>query len=507
MVIHNRKEVLSLAAFTGQCLVLCSTMEIRIIHRVLIGLTLCLSALFQLSSCGSATDVQVSGMPQMPDLETTTESPQREESTMREEPLAQPQTGDIPAYPAPVANDGLLVDYCDRVFHPSIASARLFPQGEMLAPPVLRLNSPEVLELHFDDLDGELRPYRYTLLHCTRDWSLSDLEPFEYLDGFAEQELRNYEFSTATRQKFVSYIQNIPSEELKPLLSGNYLLIVWNDDAPGKPVLTRRLMVLESGVDITVEDFRPAANRYRDTHQGLRFRINTRSFEDSGPADRLGVVVMQNDRWDNAATDWSPQFVRDGELVFDNPGQVFEAGREYRYFSTRSLSYLSERIANIDRSSNPKVIDLVRDDPRSYQRYSYRPDMNGNWFVALDGNENSGDRDEREADYALVRFSLNYPAPLIDSEMGITGSFTDGRCLPMSYDFDRNLYQAEILLKQGRYDYQYCGCGNNGKVTDLSFVEGNWFEAENHYSVLTYYRDREQNYDRLVGYKRINTRE
>ena len=69
----------------------------------------------------------------------------------------------------------------------------------------------------------------------------------------------------------------------------------------------------------------------------------------------------------------------------------------------------------------------------------------------------------------------------------------------MEYDTDKQLYTARILQKQGYYSYQYLLITDDGRPHPLP-SEGNFFETENHYQVLVYYKGTGERTWRLVAY-------
>lgn len=77
----------------------------------------------------------------------------------------------------------------DHVYMPGIRTVKLFQQNNQQSLPVIRLNSPDLLELHFDDLDGYAKNYFYTLQLCNADWTPADLSPFDYINGFQQNRL------------------------------------------------------------------------------------------------------------------------------------------------------------------------------------------------------------------------------------------------------------------------------------------------------------------------------
>jgi|GEM_PF-416839 len=396
------------------------------------------------------------------------------------------------------------LDYRDRTFRPSLHSARLQPPGQPLELPLLTLGSAQSLELLFDDLSPVVRPYRYRIVHCNRDWTPSELEDFQYLEGFDRVAINDYQYSTLALQRYIHYRAQVPAPDQRITRSGQYLLYVFDDDRPDEPVLTRRFYVTENLVGIEAEVVRPPGSQERNTHQQIRFRLLTQNLQVNNPYEQLGVHVLQNGRWDNALLDVQPQFVRNSELVYERPDQLFEAGKEWRFFSLRSLRFLSERVAEISNQTTKPSVRLFEDEVRVYQAYQYRAEMNGSWFVAMDNS----DRPEVEGDYAEVAFFLDFPAPLNDGDLFLFGNMTEYRFDPefrLTYDLDRKGYSTTQYFKQGVYNFQYAFVEKGSKEADFTVVEGNWFEAENHYDIWVYFREFNGNYDRLVGHSRIRS--
>ena len=109
----------------------------------------------------------------------------------------------------------------------------------------------------------------------------------------------------------------------------------------------------------------------------------------------------------------------------------------------------------------------------------------------------------------MVHFSLKQYPQLKDGSVYIFGKLTDWKFkdeFKMNYDTLNNKYYQEVLLKQGYYNYMYCvvkdGSKNKG---DLTTYEGSFFETENEYSILVYYRNPMLFYDELIGIKTFNS--
>ncbi len=463
------------------------TIKLRVLSALLL--------LLPLAACGPLPEAQQLPLP--PPMPVPPSATTQVESEKGLSSAPKPATRTEP--PSPV-----VLEYRDKTYRPNIRSARLFPSGQVLDPPVLQMMAPNPLQLRFDDLIPATRAYRFRYIHCNRDWTPSGLEPFEYLEGFDRTDITDYVFSSISNQRYIQYRAQIPARDQRFTKSGQYLLLVYDDDNPDEPLITRRFYVLENQVQVEAELARPGGTQERNTHQWLRFKLKTQNLQVSNPYEQIGVHVLQNGRWDNAMLDLQPQFVRNNELIYERPDQVFEAGKEWRFFSIRSLRFLTERVQALVGSVEEPAVRLFDDEVRVYQGYQFRADMNGSWFVAAD----EGREDETEAEYVRVEFFLPFPAPMNDGDMYIFGGLSEYRFEPpykLEYDFDRKGYGTSLVLKQGVYNYQYAFVEKGSTVADLSVVEGNWFEAENRYEILVYFRDFNGNYDRLVGYRSLRS--
>jgi len=74
----------------------------------------------------------------------------------------------------------------DYVYNNSIKTILFHKEGWELATPIIQLHSDEKLELSFDDLETDVKNYRYTIIHCNALWKQSDLIQQEYILGFTE---------------------------------------------------------------------------------------------------------------------------------------------------------------------------------------------------------------------------------------------------------------------------------------------------------------------------------
>ena len=74
----------------------------------------------------------------------------------------------------------------------------------------------------------------------------------------------------------------------------------------------------------------------------------------------------------------------------------------------------------------------------------------------------------------------------------------------MTFDAAGTKYFNSLFLKQGVYDYTYVWVDKTGKP-DINALEGSYFETENDYQILVYYRPSGSRWEELVGYRLLNS--
>lgn len=395
--------------------------------------------------------------------------------------------------------------YEDYVYRNNIKTVILSPVGFDMTSPIIRLNTDDRLLLQFDDLDHDVKEYYYTFIHCNATWTPSDLLQSQYLSGFTDDRITDYSFAFNTLQLYTHFRLEIPNSNMIPLVSGNYLLLVYSDNDKNNLVLTRRFMITDIKLNVEAAVHRASVIEDRDTKQKIDFSVFYKDYKIENPFGDITVVILQNDRWDNAVSTLKPQFLRESQLDYTyETGSDFIAGNEYRNFDIRSLRYATERVHRISTDSAIARVFLFDDESRSYKRYSTEYDLDGYYSIkTYDGNN-----DELESDYAWVNFYLPYDFQRTDGNFYVFGMFSLNQCTPenkMIYDSEKNAYRARILFKQGYYNYKYVFLQDNSSVADETVVEGSHQETENDYTILVYHRPIASRYDHLVGIKKINS--
>lgn len=386
-----------------------------------------------------------------------------------------------------------------------VKSVQLFRHGWRLSYPIIELNGSDKLELCFDVLGNESENFSYTIVHCDADWRETNLAPSEYIDGFYEDQITDYSFSFNTKIPYTHYKLLLPNENLKPKLSGNYLLIVYDSFNKENIILKRAFYIYEPMIGIEAKVKRPMLTEYRDKGQEIDFSIDYSGYSIDDPYQEIRVIVSQNGRFDNEIRNLKPLFVRPSELDYNyNEENIFMGGSEFRYFDIKSLRYQSEYIRSIEFKKDRYVVTLFPEDPRPRSQYFYREDLNGKYYIDIQEEINS----DTDADYVEVNFSLNYGIPEIDGDIYVFGALSNWEyrnANKMTYNFDEKKYELTLLLKQGYYNYHYMFLPNTGYKGEYSLIEGNHYETENDYIIRVYHKSHTSRYEKLIGVQVINS--
>ncbi|MDP4282022.1 MAG: DUF5103 domain-containing protein [Bacteroidota bacterium] len=389
----------------------------------------------------------------------------------------------------------------NTIFKKNIATVLLFKNGFEMSAPVIGLTSGEKIKLSFDDLDGDLKSYRFTIQHCESDWTLSeDITPGDYIDGLREDNINDFSYSYNTTTRYTHYSALFPTSSMRPKISGNYLIRVFTDD-PSDPVLIWRFMVYES-TSVTIEgELKQAievADRY--SRQQVCFNVKLNGMQIASPFQEIKTVITQNDRWDNAITGLKPRFTKSDALdYYWDQGNVFNGGNEFRAFDTKSLITQTERIRKIDYDKYGYEVWLLNDESRAMKNYVKDADINGRRLIK---NEEQAKNSDIEADYAWVHFCLPAVATPFQGDVFILGALTAWQAnddSKMDYDSQTRTYIKELFLKQGYYNYMYVVKNKKSGTLDETLIEGNHWETENEYTVWIYYREITGLTDRLIA--------
>ncbi len=369
--------------------------------------------------------------------------------------------------------------------------------------PVITLGSSQAdLVLSFDQLQPERDYYQVTLIHCDALWRKTGLAKMQYLEGMGYQELDVAQFSNGTLTPYVHYEVRLPSADMKPKISGNYLLLVYRNYDENDIILSRRMMVLQSKGAVDLQISQSSQVEFRQSQQQVNFVFNKTSanYFMPNPHRDMTAVVLQNGDWNTAISTLKPQFIKNEMFVYNQMlGSQFWGNNEFRFFDIRSLQTAAAGVKSRENIGGQKHVWLVADRSRSTDAYSNWKDYNGRVYY---DNRDVPSSQPVESDYCFVHFSLL--SDPVDQDVFVYGELSDW-CIKeshkMYYNSERKQYEAVIPLKQGYYNYMY-GVQEERSNSELNFIpfEASHSVCENNYMVLIYHRNPVLPYDELIGY-------
>ncbi len=396
--------------------------------------------------------------------------------------------------------------YNNQVFSDDIKTSRIYVEGNELSYPIIELNGETNIKFEFDLLKDNAGNYSYQVIHCNSNWEQSDLFSEEFMDGFNENAIYDYEFSANTNVKYINYRIVLPNDDVKLKASGNYVIRIIEDGDRENTVAMARFSIYEPLVNIQTEINRPISAAYANNGQEIRLKVLHEDIEINDPFSEVKIVIQQNNRPDRTISGIKPVFVRNNELVYSLPDEnIFYGGNEFRMFSTKNLHQLGENVNDIQFVDSMYHFQLRLDERRSYKRYFWQEDINGKFLVF---NANNYDH-HISADYTYVYFYLPFEQPFLDGTVHVYGEFCNWQSLKeneLTYNFDTKMYEGILLLKQGIYNYSYIYKNSYSGELDERVIEGSHYETENDYIIYVYLNGFNENYDRLVGFKVVNSK-
>ena len=387
-----------------------------------------------------------------------------------------------------------------RIFDPTVRSLQVAPESNPYLPPVIIMGSDDRINVSFDILDYDVHYLRYSVYHCDAQWHPSQLVESEWVGGFNQADITDYAQSQATFTHYFNYRFSIPNEDMQLLLSGNYLLRVYEQDDPDKILLQTRFSVCENRVGVQASVTSRTDYDYNGEHQQVDITLNYKPGTIMDPYGEVTTIVTQNTRTDNEVTLRAPMSVGVGTITYDHlPQLIFRAGNEYRRFETVFQHSLNMGVSAIEYFEPYYHATLYRDEPRFDKEYLYDQTQHGRFTI-----RNAEEDDSRtESDYMVTHFTLDTGGPLSGGNIFLEGEFAHGypaQQVLMQYDQSLGCYACDILLKQGAYNYQYLWVPDGTNIGHTDVIDGDKYQTINNYYIRVYDRPSGERYDRLVGF-------
>jgi len=393
--------------------------------------------------------------------------------------------------------------YDNKTYLQQIKTVQCYNTQKEQSIPVIGLGSTEQLLFSFDDLQGGSKDYWYTVEHCTYDWQPSGLSPLDYLDGTSEDRLIDYAYSSKTLQKFTHYKLLLPNDQIKPKISGNYLLKVYEHGDLTKPVCSQRFYITDKLVSLKTELNPSNEITLRASNQKINITVS-HTIPIQNPYTDIKLVVLQNGDPFTAMVSTKPTYIKPGALIYNEiNGNDFNGLNEFRKFDFRNLRYKAAHVQDIFIDST-NHITLFEDKNGNTPKYALQLDDNGSFFVRNEDNLNN----DTDTDYGHVQFTLNAAAPTASGEAYVVGRFNNYTLTnenKLIYETSKKKFYASLYLKQGVYDFRYVWKDSATGKIDNTVFEGSFFETTNDYETFVYYRKPGGRWDELIGYNTTST--
>jgi len=347
----------------------------------------------------------------------------------------------------------------------------------------------DIINISFDILGGKKSDYYYQVTHCDYQWNPSKISKLEYIDGFDDIRITNYVFSKNTFQSFTNFSFQIPNENLKIKIDGNYVIKIFDENY--NEIYERKIIILNNLTNGLVNITRSKEildSSYSQNIQALFSNTNNIIFNNNSD---YKLAVIKNNNLNSSKYFSSPRLQTGSKIIYDNI--KFKGGSEYLYFDSKNILSTSNEIKQVNFKN---IYNTILYDDYEEPIYTLQPDINGTYII----NANCSEK-KTCADYTNVKFNLrtnkNYA-----SDIYIIGEF-NGHEISEQYKmkkYDGNYYSANLILKQGIYNYKYVFKTNNG-FEDLS----NFWQTENNYKAILYEKKITDRYYKIIGYGENNS--
>ncbi len=387
-----------------------------------------------------------------------------------------------------------------QIFDPNVRTLTLTVNDDPTLPPYMPLSGRQHIDIEWDEMSHNYKRYVYHIDHCDWNWEPTDgIFESDFLEGLNDQLIEDYQKSFNTTQIYTHYWLRIPQKELRLRLSGNYRLRIYEEDADREeeqPVLEARFCIYENSAGIITQLSSNTDIDFNRDHQQMTLSVGYGSLSVFDPQRELKVVVMQNRRWDCRVENLVPNVRKANGIEFTHNRQlIFPGGNEYHRFEILDVHRTAVGVERINWFEPYYHATLFPVQPD--RAYSYSEDQNGVYVV-----RSADDIDDATtAEYIVVHFFLQSPR-LQGGDVYVSGRWSGQTFNPdckMEYDDVNREYHAALLLKQGYYSYEFV---QQDALTARTM--GSFFETENEYQVLVYYREQGARYDRLVGYSIVH---
>ena len=383
----------------------------------------------------------------------------------------------------------------------NIKSLQVITNDDFEALPVLQLKGQDVLSISFDELSHNYHRYVYHVEPCNPDWTpVEGLFESDWLEGLNDQPIEDYENSINTTVLYTHYAFQFPNEHTNLRMSGNYRLHIQDDDTQEEVAMVE-FRVLEP---ITMVGLGVTTNTdidLNDRHQQVNMTVKLNGLRVTRPNEEIQTFVMQNGREDNMKENVTPNYITNQSLQWEhNRRLIFDAGNEYHKFEVLDPRHISMGLAGVRWNEETRTWHAFPTPCEPQRSYLYDEDANGAFLLRNSDNYDA----ERTSEYVYIHYRLQPCKQYRDANIIINGRWTTESQdnYIMAYNEEEQSYDLTVMQKLGYYNYQLLLMDMDGTTHTLP-ESGSFFQTENTYQALIYYKGTGERAWRLVGYQSI----
>ncbi|WP_018126718.1 type IX secretion system plug protein domain-containing protein [Balneola vulgaris] len=358
------------------------------------------------------------------------------------------------------------------------------------APPILHLGSSDQLHLEFDELTDVSGQFRVQFKHYNKDWTPSNLPDAWIMDGFNEFIINGGTSNSLSDPKYYHYKESFNAKELDLLVSGNYMLEVYDFSTNtllfSLPFLvTEQEGKLQSNIETVYNGVEGGA------HGHQIFNSYTYPSEIEFPQFELSFTYIPR-RFLGLATSTDIKNIGNNrEINFHLSRQkVFDASYDFALLDLSNFAINATQIDEWIPEANPARVILKPD------QLNFISGVNSEMHSRTIGPLNA-----RNARYAEVIFRLEADALNSTDEIVVLGDFnnwTYDERLKLSYNQSSRYLEGSALIKQGTYRYKYFRVIKKGTNSYLLPINDRLSARPQIYHTVVYYRDPVKNFDRIL---------
>ena len=233
----------------------------------------------------------------------------------------------------------LIISYCAYAKNSIIHSQRIktvqaIVNNDWLSPPIMVLKSNDILRISFDELSHDYHSFKYHIQHCGTDWSESDdLFESDYLEGFNDNAIENYQNSINTTILYTHYKFEIPNDKCRLKLSGNYKLTIYDEDNNNEIMFETMFMVVDPQMSVELKATTNTDIDINESHQQLSIYLNYNKLPVTNHEEQIFTVITQNNNQHTKVICPEPNIITGKGLIWDhNKNLIFNAGNEYHKY-------------------------------------------------------------------------------------------------------------------------------------------------------------------------------